>query len=40
MKEDRISSKIDPSQDFRNVLDETLREGARQLLQQAIENEV
>ena len=40
MKEDRISSKIDPSQHFINALEETLREGARQLLQQAIENEV
>ena len=40
MKEDRISSKMSPSQHFRNVLEETLREGARQLLQQAIENEV
>jgi putative transposase len=40
MKEDRIPSKIGPSQHFRNVLEETLREGARQLLQQAIENEV
>ena len=40
MKEDRISTKIDSSQHVRNALEETLRDGARQLLQQAIENEV
>ena len=36
MSKDRILSKIGPSQDFRSVLEETLREGARQLLQQVL----
>jgi putative transposase len=40
MRKDLILPKIDPSEHFKKALEETLREGARQLLQQAIENEV
>jgi transposase-like protein len=40
MKKDLIFQKIDPSEHFKKALDDTLREGARRLLQQAIENEV
>ena len=40
MKKDLIFEKIDPSEQFKTALEETLREGARRLLQQAIENEV
>ncbi len=40
MRKDLILPKLDPSEHFRKALEETLREGARQLLQQAIENEV
>jgi putative transposase len=40
MRNDLILPKLDPSQHFRKALEETLREGARQLLQQAVENEV
>ena len=40
MRKDRIFETKDPSKPFNTVLEETLREGARRLLQQAIENEV
>ena len=40
MKKDLIFEKIDPSEQFKTALEETLREGARRLLQQAVENEV
>ena len=40
MNEDRIFKEIDPSEQFRKVLEDTLRKGAQRLLQQAIENEV
>lgn len=40
MKKDLIFEKIDPAEQFKTVLEETLREGAQRLLQQAIENEV
>jgi putative transposase len=40
MTKDRIFERKDPSKAFNTVLEETLREGARRLLQQAIENEV
>ena len=40
MKNDRIFETKDPTKAFNTVLEETLREGARRLLQEAIENEV
>jgi hypothetical protein len=40
MKNDLILTKKDPSEQFTQVLEDTLREGARRLLQKAIENEV
>ena len=40
MKKDLISRKTDPSEHFSRALEQTLKEGARRLLQQAIENEV
>ena len=40
MKKDLIFEEIDPSEQFKTALEETLREGARRLLQQAVENEV
>jgi len=40
MKKDLIFKTIDPSEPFRSALEQTLKEGARRLLQQAIENEV
>ena len=40
MKEHLIFQRIDPSEHFNKALEDTLREGARRLLQQAIENEV
>ena len=38
-KENRIFSEKNPSEYFKKILEETLREGAKQLLQQALENE-
>jgi putative transposase len=40
MQKDLIFRKKNPSEQFNSVLEQTLREGARRLLQQAIENEV
>jgi len=40
MKENLISLEKHPVESFKDVLEETLKEGARRLLQQAIENEV
>ena len=40
MKEDLIFQRIDPSEPFSRSLEDALKEGARRLLQQAIENEV
>jgi len=40
MRKDLIFKTIDPSEPFRSALEQTLKEGARQLLRQAIENEV
>lgn len=40
MKKDLIFQRKDPSEHFKNALEEALREGAQRLLQQAIENEV
>lgn len=40
MRKDLILQKIDPSEHFSRALEQTLKEGARRLLQQAIENEV
>jgi transposase-like protein len=40
MKEDLIFQRIDPSEPFSKSLEDALKEGARRLLQRAIENEV
>jgi putative transposase len=40
MQKDLIFREKNPSEQFNSVLEQTLREGARRLLQQAIENEV
>jgi len=40
MRKDLIFKTIDPSEPFRSALEQTLKEGARQLLQQACKRNV